>query len=141
ARPWGLWMLGALGNRGVEPESAFAVLLKYSRDSDEKARFWAVEGLSLLGSDQSIRPLLDILHSDPSDQVRERAACALAQSGMLNPQQRMSAVPSLIDYADDSSLNPATHTLVYHALRDITGANVENDPSAWRNYWTETASR
>jgi HEAT repeat protein len=141
ARPWGLWMLGALGNRGVEPDAAFAILVKYSRNSDEKTRFWAVEGLSLLGSDQSIGPLLDVLRNDASDQVRERAACALAQSGMLNPQQRRSAVPSLIDYAGDSSLNPTTHTLVYHALRDITGATVENDPSAWRNYWTDTASR
>ena len=27
ARPWALWMMGALGNRGVEPDRAFAILL------------------------------------------------------------------------------------------------------------------
>jgi HEAT repeat protein len=141
ARPWGLWMVGALGNRGVESERALAVLITYTRDPNEKTRYWAVEGLSLLGSDQSIRPLLGALHDDSSPEIRERAACGLAQSGMLTKRQRMTAVPALVDYASDSSLDAGTHALVYHALRDITGANVDNDPSAWRNYSTETASR
>ena len=31
-----------------------------------------------------IDPLLEILHDDPSPMIRERAACGLAQSGMLS---------------------------------------------------------
>lgn len=142
ARPWGLWMLGALGNRGVEPEQASVVLARYARDGDEKTRYWAVEGLGLLGKNESVQYLLTALRDDPSPEVRERAACALAQSGTLTRQQRMNAVPSLIEYAGDSSVDPVTHTLVYHALRDITGANVDDNADAWRTYWaTETGSR
>src|SRR5262249_3282467 len=45
-RPWALWMLGAMGNRGVETERALSTLVKYSHDANEKTRYWAVEGLS-----------------------------------------------------------------------------------------------
>jgi len=141
ARPWALWMLGALGNRGVEPDRTFATLIKYAHDPDEKTRYWAVEGLSLFGNDQSIQVLLEILHSDPSGEVRERAACALAQAGMLTKQQRRTAVPTLIDYASDSSLDAGTHTLVYRALQDITGADVAHNSAAWRDYWAASSSR
>ena len=33
--------------------------------------------------------------------VRERAACSLAESGMLSHEQRLAAVPQLINYSDD----------------------------------------
>ena len=85
--------------------------------------------------------MLQILRSDPSSDVRERAACALAQSGMLTKQQRMTAVTALIDDAADSSLDATTHALVYRALRDITGAGVANNPAAWRDYWASASSR
>jgi len=140
ARPWGLWMLGALGNRGIEPDRALAILTRYSRDSSEQTRLWAVDGLSLLGSDQSIWRLLGVLESDPSAVVRERAASALARSGMLSKQQRTTAVPALIEVVSDSSIDPATHALVYETLRVITGAAVSNDPAAWRSYWAENSS-
>jgi hypothetical protein len=70
--------------------------------------------------------------------VRERAACSLAQSGMLNEQQRRSVVPKLLDYAEDTSLDAQTHAWVYHALRDITGQNLPPDPAAWRNWYSTT---
>jgi hypothetical protein len=141
ARPWGLWMLGALGNRGIEPDRAFAVLARYSRDRNEHTRFWAVEGLSMLGSDQSISRLLEVLHTDSSAAVRERSASGLAKPGMLSEQQRAAAVPALIEVASDSSVDSATHTLTYEALRAITGASVDNDPGAWRNYWAANSAR
>jgi len=141
ARPWALWMLGALGNRGVEPDRMFAILIKYTHDPDERSRYWAVEGLALLGNDKSIQPLLQILHGDPSSEVRERAAGALAQSGMLTKQQRRTAVPTLIGYAADSSLDANTHALVYRTLQGITGADVANNSAAWRDYWASAPSR
>ncbi len=141
ARPWGLWMLGALGNRGVEPDRALGTLLTYSHDPAEKTRYWAVAGISLLGTDETIQPMLDILRNDSSAQVREGAGCGLAQSGMLTREQRMTAVPTLIRYAGDPALDAGTRSWVYLALRDITGAAVANDPSAWRNWWDENSSQ
>src|SRR6266581_6456537 len=65
-----LWRLGALGNRGVEPATVLATLLRYSRDSNLQTRFWAVEGLAMLGTAESIDPLLSIMAHDPAKQVR-----------------------------------------------------------------------
>jgi hypothetical protein len=140
ARPWALWMLGAVGNRGIEPERAFSTLSTYLHDPDEQTRYWAIEGISLLGTDATIRPMLEIFRNDPSARVREGAGCALAQSGMLSKKQRMTTVPTLIRYAGDSSLDANTRSWVYLALRDITGATVQNDPGAWRSWWDENSS-
>ena len=89
----------------------------------------------MLCSDASISPLLDIFAHDPSPRVRQRAACSLAESGMLTPEQRLTAVPHLLNFLDDDSLNAATRGLVYGALRVITGAAIGNDVKAWREWW------
>lgn len=64
-----------------------------------------------------------------------RAACRLAQSGMLTKNQRMTAVPDLLNYMDDTSLDPTTQKWVFQALEDITGASIGPDPAAWRTWW------
>ena len=135
ARYLALWRLGALGNRGVEPATVLSTLLRYSRDSNQQTRFWAVEGLAMLGTEESIGPLLSILAHDPAKQVRERAATNLARSGMLTSEQRLSTVPQLLNLLDDDSLEPPTQDLIYAALRTITGASFGRDPSAWRGWW------
>jgi hypothetical protein len=140
AQVWALWTLGLLGNRGVEPERVAQILLNHVHDPNEQIRLWAVEGLAHLGTDEVIAPLLQVFHDDPSPSVRERAACSLAQSGMLNEQQRRSAIPRLLDFAEDNSLDAQTHTWVYQALRDITGQNLSNDPAAWRNWYNSRSS-
>ncbi len=140
-RPWALWMLGAIGNRGIGHERALDVLQKYSHDSDENIRFWAVEGLSLLGTDATIQPLLDIFSRDPSLRVRERAGCGLAQSGMLTKEQRMTAVPALIQIGEDPSLDSNTRDWVYQALRNITGARYGTNSTDWREWWADNAPR
>ena len=98
---WALWTLGLLGNRGVETNRIVQVLTAHLKgsgknsdsdsdsDSDEDSRRWAVEGLALVGTTSTIVPLLNAMHNDPSPIVRERAACSLAQSGMLSHQQRL----------------------------------------------------
>jgi HEAT repeats len=130
-----LWRLGSLGNRGVEPATVLSTLLRYSRDSNLQTRFWAVEGLAMLGTSESIDPLLTILAHDPAKQVRERAATNLARSGMLTGEQRLSAVPQLLNLLDDDSLDPGTQNLICAALRTITGASIGKDASAWRDWW------
>ncbi len=136
-RAWVLWILGVLGNRGVETARIQNLFLDHIHDADERTRSYAVVGLGLLGTDGTIAPLLDAFHDDPSPQVRERAACSLAQSGMLNTQQRMSAVPTLMRFMDDASLDAATRGWVFQALRDITGASLGSDPAAWRTWWDQ----
>jgi hypothetical protein len=141
ARPWALWMLGAMGNRGVEPERALELLRTHLRDPDEKTRFWAVEGMSLLGSDATIEPMLEVFRNDSSPEVRERAGCGIAQSGMLTKEQRMKAVPALLNFAEDQAIDPSTRSWLFQALRDITGQSLGSDLSAWRNWWAENAPR
>ncbi len=130
-----LWDLGLLGNRGVDRERIAQILLDSVHDSNENIRYWAVEGLAYLGTDEIIEPLLAVFHDDPSPKIRERAACGLAQSGMLNRSQRLTAVPRLLDYADDSSLDAQTRGWVFQALRDITGQTLPPDANAWRRWF------
>jgi HEAT repeat protein len=130
-----LWRLGALGNRGVEPATVLTTLLRYSHDSNQQTRFWAVEGLAMLGTEESIAPLLSILAHDPAKQVRERAATNIARSGMLTGEQRLTAVPQLLNLLDDDSLDAATQDLVYASLQAITGASFGKNPEAWREWW------
>jgi hypothetical protein len=134
-RVWALWELGLLGNRGVEPQRVNEILVSQLQDPDPEVRHWAVEGLAYLGTNETIAPLLKTFHDDSSAMVRERAACSLAQSGMLTQEQRRSVIPQLLEYADDSALDAQTHGWVYQALRDITGQSLPNDSSPWRSWY------
>jgi hypothetical protein len=127
--------LGMLANRGVAVDRIHEWLRKMAHDSDEQTRYWAVEGLAFIGTDDTIPDFLDVLANDPSLNVRERGGCSLAKSGMLTREQRMKAVPGLIGLADNASLDPTTHGWVYQALREITDENIANDPASWRNWW------
>jgi hypothetical protein len=135
---WALWALGLIANRGVETDRVVQVLTAHLKDGDADSRRWAVEGLAVSGSSQTIEPLLNAMHDDPSFSVRERAACGLAESGMYAPEQRLTAVPQLLNYSDDSSLDAPTHALAFQALSDITGQRLPNDSSAWRNWYDST---
>jgi HEAT repeats len=135
-----LWDIGLLGNRGVEPERAAQILLASIHDSNVNVRYWAVEGMAYLATDEVIAPLLNVFHDDSSPMIRERAACGLAQSGMLSEKQRRTAVPRLLDFADDQSLDPETRKWVYQALRDITGQSLPQDAAAWRNWYGSNES-
>jgi HEAT repeat protein len=130
-----LWDIGLLGNRGIRPDRAFAIISASLHDSNVNVRYWAVEGLAYLGTTDVIEPLLDVLHDDPSPMIRERAACSLAQSGMLDEQQRWRAVPRLLDYTTDGALDSQTNIWVFQALRDITGQTLPSDPFTWRRWY------
>jgi hypothetical protein len=145
---WAFWSLGLLANRGIETDRVVQVLTGHLKDSgrgsdnkSEDSRLWAVEGLALIGTTPTIAPLLDAMHNDPSAVVRERAACSLAECGMLTSGQRLIAVPQLINYSADSELDAQTRSLAFQALADITKQRLPNDSAAWRNwYQTSVAS-
>jgi len=140
-RPFASWELGMLGNRGVEPEKIRDFLRSFLHNSDGKTRYWAVEGLAHLGMDDTIKDFIDVLHNDPSPEVRERAGCSLAKSGMLTREQRMLAVPGLVEIGEDADLDPTTRSWVYQALREITNEHLGNDPTAWRNWYATAGSK
>ncbi|HTK29002.1 MAG TPA: HEAT repeat domain-containing protein [Vicinamibacterales bacterium] len=130
-----LWDLALLGNRGVERDRAFEIILGAIRDPNENIRYWSVEGLSYLADDRGIQPLLEALRDDASALIRERAACGLSQSGMFSASQRWTAVPALLDDAGDGGLQGNTREWVFQALRDITGQTLPHDAAAWREWY------
>ncbi len=133
---WGLWSLGLLANRGVGTSVAVQALTAHLKDSDQDSRRWAVAGLALVGSPQIIAPLLRTMHDDPSPSVRESAASSLAESGMLTREQRLAAVPQLLNYTEDPTLDAQTRTWAFQALACITGQRLPNDSGAWRLWYT-----
>lgn len=133
--------LGILGNRGVEPEKVFDTLIRYLQDPDPVTRSSAINGLGLLGTENTIQPLLNVFHSDSSMDLRERAACNLADSGMLSRDLRHEAVPELVRFSQDPNLDAQTRKWVYQALREITQQNLPNDPAAWVSWYGAQSSR
>jgi HEAT repeat protein len=127
--------LGILGNRGVEPEKALQTLLLYVQDPDADTRAAAINGLGLLGTEGTIAPLLAVFHNDSSHDLRERAACNLADSGMLSRELRKKAVPELVRFSQDLNRDATTEKWVYQALREITQQNFRDDPGAWVSWF------
>jgi HEAT repeat protein len=136
-----LWRIGLLGNRGVMPARAFEILMSGIHDDNVNIRYWAVEGLSYLGTEEVVIPLLSVFHDDTSPMIRERAACSLAQSGMLSAAHRLTAVPQLLDFAEDAALDDQTRAWVFQALRDITGQTLPRQASAWRDWYVRSLRR
>ncbi len=137
---WALWALGLMANRSVEPGRAVEALSSRLSDSDVDSRRWAVEGLALAGSDPAIGILLKSMHDDSSPIVRERAACGLAESGMFTREQRFTAIPTLLTYTDDPSLDAQTRAWSFQALGDITHQRLPNDPPAWRDWYEKQST-
>jgi len=129
-----LSMLGILGNRGIEREKVFATLVEFIHAPSGETRSAAINGLGLLGTGNTIAPLLEVLRWDTSHDLRERAACNLADSGMLSRELRQKAVPGLIQFAQDGTLDATTRKWVYQALREITQQSLPDDASAWAHW-------
>jgi hypothetical protein len=136
-----LWDLALIGNRGVEQDRIFEIILSSIHDENRNIRYWAVEGLAYLATDAAIAPLLDTFHDDPLPMIRERAACGLAQSGMFSARQRMTAVPALLDFAQDGAIQGDTRKWVFQALRDITGQDLPQDGAQWRDWYAAHAKK
>jgi hypothetical protein len=137
-RAWALWMLGALGNRGVHPGHAAKVIEAYLSDPEVDVRASAVNGLALIGTDETIPMMLDRFRNDPSPVVQERAACALAEAGMYTHEQRMTAAANLVAWLDDSLISRQQRAWTLQALRDISGQNLGVDSAAWRTWYEGT---
>jgi len=136
------WMLGALGNRGVDPVHVAKILESYLADPGLDVRSWAINGLSLVATDETIPMLLDRFRNDPSPVVQERAICGLAQSGMYSHAQRMVAAKSLVGWLDDALLTSQQHAWAIQALHDIASVSPSSDSAAaWREWWSRNSGR
>lgn len=140
-RPWALWSLGALGNRGVDPVHAAKIIESYLTDPDLSVRAGAVDGLSLLATDETVPMLLDRFRNDPSPLVQEHAACDMSQSGMYTRAQRMHAGATLVGWLDDALLTSQQRLWTVQALHDITGASPGPDSAAWHTWWAQNSHR
>jgi len=140
-RLWALWLLGALGNRGVNPDHAAKIIESYLNDANVNVRATAVDGLSLVATDETLPMLLDRFRNDPSPIVQERAVCDMAQSGMYSHALRIRAAESLVRWLDDPLLTGQQRTWTFQALHDITGASLGSNSAAWRNWWSKNSKR
>jgi len=134
-RQWALWMLGAIGNRGVDPAHAAKVIGTYLADPNVNVRAAAVNGLGIIATDETIPMLLDRFRNDPSPVVQERAACSLAEAGMYTHEQRMVAAGTLVNWLDDSLITGQQRGWTLQALHDISGQNLGMDSAAWREWY------
>ena len=139
-RAFDFYMLGMLANRGIEADRIHSALRDWAHDKDEGTRYWAIEGLAFLGSDDTIPDFLEVLRSDPSMNVRQRCGASLAKSGMLTREQRMKAVPGLLEIAADKSEDATTQGWAFQALREITAEQINNDAAAWQSWFTAHGS-
>jgi len=134
-RDWALWTLGALANRGVDPDRIAQIIETYLGDPDARVRATAVDALSLVATEETIAMLLDRFRNDSSPMVQERAACDLAEAGMYTHAQRMIAASNLVGWVDDSLLSAQQRAWTVQALGDISGKRLGNDASAWRDWY------
>src|SRR5262245_11757049 len=55
-----LWDLGLIGGLGVDSARVAQIILASVHDDNPNVRYWAVEGLAYLATDETIEPLLEI---------------------------------------------------------------------------------
>jgi hypothetical protein len=139
-RGYDLTMLGMLANRDVERDRVHMALRNWAHDPDEGTRYWAIEGLAYIGTEDTISDFLEVLRNDASLNVRQRCGASLAKSGMLNRLQRMSAVPGLLEIAADTSQDSNTRGWAFQALHEITAQSIGNDVEAWKSWFSAHGS-
>ncbi len=135
---WALWNLGVLGARGVDRERIYNELLSTLNGSDAILRGASLEALAKFGGVESIAPLIAVATREPDATLRERAFCALAQSGTLLVAERYQAVPALLAIAEVGHADKQSVAWAYQALREITDSyGIPNDSVKWRNHLEE----
>jgi hypothetical protein len=133
---WETYMLGLLGNRGVETDRIHTELRALARADEDVVRYQAYAAIANLGTDESVADLVAAFHHDRSAMVQiDGGGCGLAHCGMLTRAQRMMAVPGLLEMVDDNALDSTIRTYAYRALREITDENLPDDASQWRDWY------
>ena len=133
---WEIYMLGLLGNRGVETDRIHNELRALARAGEDQVRYQAYAAIANLGTDDSVADLVAAFYHDPSAMVQiDGGGCGLAHCGMLTRAQRMMAVPGLLEMVEDNALEGTIRTYAYRALREITDENLPDDAQKWREWY------
>ena len=125
------YTLAFLGGRGVERQAIFDMLVEHLDHPDDSVRFRTAVSMGFFGGREIIDPLLHTMATDPYIPTRERAACSLSSSGMLNVDERFLAAPGILDVIETTD-DPQTKAWGYQALQFISGTNFPHNPAAWR---------
>ncbi len=137
-RAYSVYHIGMLAGRGVDYDRIYPILASYAKtDADPQVRQWAVEGMRYLGTDEALDQLFDSFTHDPSDAVRDRAACNVSDCGNFMRKQRMRLVPKLIELAADPQTTPKMRNWTFMALQEITDQTLPADASAWQDWYTQ----
>ena len=133
---WETYMLGLLGNRGVETDRIHTELRALTHADVDIVRYQAYAAIANLGTDESVADLVTAFHHDPSAMVQiDGGGCGLAHCGMLTRAQRMMAVPGLLEMVEDKALDSTIRTYAYRALREITDENLPDEAPKWREWY------
>jgi len=131
-----IYTLGLLGNRGVETDRIHNELRALAQSGEFIVRYQAYAAISNLGTDDSVADLVTAFHHDASTYVQiNGGGCGLAHCGMLTRAQRMTAVPGLLEIAEDGTVDSVIQGYVYRALREITDENIPDDAQQWRVWY------
>jgi hypothetical protein len=131
-----IYILGILANRGVETDRIHQELRRLTHSEDDVVRLQAYAAIANIGTDDTVRDLVDGFHHDPSFSVRiDGGGCGLAHCGMLTRSQRMLAIPGLIEMAEDTGLDARDVTYAYRALREITDEAWPDIARQWREWY------
>jgi HEAT repeat protein len=132
------FLLGCLANRDVQADRIREWLLTWRYEADDAGCLGTVEGLALVGSDETLDDLKQIIQQDLSSDVRSAAIHAIARTGMFTEQQRRRTLPSLIELAE-AAIDENTRKALFEALREITAQSIGDDAAAWREWYTAHA--
>jgi hypothetical protein len=137
-RAYSVYAMGMMAGRGVGYDRIYPVLVDYAKnDPNPQVRQWAVEGMRYLGTDEALDQLFDSFTHDPSNAVRNRAACNVSDCGNFMRKQRLRMVPKLIELAADPQITPQMRNWTFVALHEITDAALPGDASAWRDWYAQ----
>ena len=131
-----IYVLGILANRGVETDRIHNELRVLTRSDQYLVRYQAYAAIANIGTDETVRDLVDGFHHDPSSMVRiNGGGCGLAHCGMLTRAQRMLAIPGLIEMVEDKALGAVDVSYGYRALREITDETLPDNARLWREWY------
>ena len=131
-----IYALGLLANRGVEVDRIYDELRRLAQSEHDLVRYQAVAAIANIGTDDTVRDLVEAFHRDTARVVRiDGGGCGLAHCGMLTRAQRMLAIPALMDMVEDPLLDAETVKYGYRALREITDETLPDNPRQWREWF------
>jgi len=119
----------------LRPATVLSTLLRYSRDPNQQTRFWAVEGLAMLGTAESIDALLPFWPTIPPNEFVNARPCNLARSGMLTGEQRLTAFLNCSSSGRRFGRACDARPSFTRLCSPLPARRSAKDPGAWRDWW------